>query len=351
MSTPLVIYGAYGYTGQLITRQAVAAGLRPLLSGRNPQRLAALAAETGLEWRAADLANAGALDAVLTGAHAVIHAAGPFSQTWRPMADACLRTRTHYLDITGEIEVFEGLYARDAEARQAGIALLPGTGFDVVPSDCLAAHLHRRMPDATQLDLAFMGGGGLSRGTQLTMLEGLGEGGAVRRDGRIISVPAAYRSRRVDFGFGVGERTVVTIPWGDVATAYHTTGIPDVRVYTAMPRSAQRMLIASRFLGPILRSGWMRRRMARKVDAGRPGPDAQRRAGSVSVLWGEARAADGRRVTSRLRCPNGYSLTGRTAIACAQRLIAGMMPGFHTPAGLFGPDFILEFDAEREDLN
>lgn len=351
MSAQLVIYGAYGYTGRLIAEQALAAGLRPLLSGRNPERLAEVAAQTGLDWRAADLNNPQTLDSVLSGARVVIHAAGPFSGTWRAMAEACLRTRTHYLDITGEIEVFEGLAALSEQARTAGVVLLPGTGFDVVPSDCLAAHLKRRLPEAEALELAFMGGGGLSRGTQLTMLEGLGEGGAVRRDGRIVPVPAAYRSRRVDFGFGVGERAVVTIPWGDVSTAYHTTGIPNVMVYTAMPRSARRMLVASRFLGPLLRSNWIRRRMARNVEAGRAGPDAERRAASTSVLWGEARASDGRRVASRLQCPNGYSLTGRTAIACAQRVFAGLVPGFHTPAGLFGPDFILEFDAEREDID
>ena len=43
------------------------------------------------------------------------------------MADACLRNRVHYLHITGEIDVFEALAARDAEAKSRGVMLLPGS--------------------------------------------------------------------------------------------------------------------------------------------------------------------------------------------------------------------------------
>src|SRR5262245_43200382 len=97
--------------------------------------------EAGLDWRASGLDDARGLDGALAGATVVLHCAGPFASTWRAMSDACLRARAHYLDITGEIAVFEGLATRDAEARKAGVMLLPGVGFDVVPSDCLAAHL------------------------------------------------------------------------------------------------------------------------------------------------------------------------------------------------------------------
>src|SRR3712207_3296995 len=146
------------------------------------------------------------------------------------MAEACLSAGVHYLDITGEIGVFEALAARDAQARAAGVMLMPGVGFDVVPTDCLAAHLKRRLPSATRLALGFEAAGRLSRGTARTVIENLGAGGLVRQGGELKRVPAAWRTRVIDFG--AGPRTAMTIPWGGVVTAYHSTGIPTIEVYT-----------------------------------------------------------------------------------------------------------------------
>jgi short subunit dehydrogenase-like uncharacterized protein len=349
-STPLLIYGAYGYTGRLVVREAMARGLRPVLSGRSADAVTEMAAAHGLEARPASLDDARALDAALAGCTAVIHCAGPFSRTSRPMADACLRTRTHYLDITGEIAVFEALAARSAEAAAVGVMLLPGSGFDVVPSDCLAAHLHRRLPTATWLTLAFNGGTGLSRGTATTMIENIGRGGAIRRGGRITRVPAAWQERQVDYGDRV--RHSVTIPWGDVSTAWHSTGIPNIEVFTATSRSNVRGLKLARYLGPLLASKPAQAFLKGRVRAGAPGPSDATRERAEARLWGEARDDAGHRVQSRLRTPDGYTLTALTAVAAATKVLAGSArPGFQTPSRAFGADFILEIaGTQREDL-
>lgn len=346
----MLIYGAYGYTGRLIVEEARARGMRPALAGRDAHKTRELAAESGLEGLAFDLADTPALDRALKGRTLVLHCAGPFAHTWRPMAEACLRQGVHYLDITGEIAVFEALAALDAPARAAGVVLLPGVGFDVVPTDCLAAHLKQRLPAATQLTLAFMGGGGFSRGTRHTMLEGLGLGGLARRDGRIRRIPAAWKTRQVDFGAG-GVRTTVTIPWGDVATAYHSTGIPDIETYAAMPRAQIRLLRLSRHLGWLFQSrlvqGWLRRRLDRDP----PGPGAATRADTRSFVWGEASAPGGGRAAARLSCANGYSFTARSAVAAAGRVLAGdVPPGFRTPSAAFGTAFLRSLDTYIEDL-
>ncbi len=346
----LLIYGAYGYTGRLIVAEALRLGLKPTVAGRDAIQVQQLATEQRLDGVAFSLDDAQALHQAVVGRKLVLHCAGPFSQTYRAMADACLRNGAHYLDITGEIDVFEGLAGLDAEARKAGVALLPGVGFDVVPTDCLALHLKERLPTATQLQLAFMGGGGFSRGTRRTMLEGLGTGGRVRRGGRIVSVPAAWKTRQVDFGAG-GTRRVVTIPWGDVATAWYSTGIGNIETYTVLPRSQIRMLVVSRFVGPLLRSHFMQQRMRAKLDAQRPGPDAATRDRTQSYVWGEVRDAQGNAVQSRLVCDNGYSFTARSAIAAVQRVLAGKTAaGFQTPAKAFGAGFVRDLGAEILDL-
>ncbi|HEX2203976.1 MAG TPA: saccharopine dehydrogenase NADP-binding domain-containing protein [Longimicrobium sp.] len=351
MSADFLLYGSYGYTGRLIARRALELGLRPLLAGRSREPGEAQAAELGLEFRAVALDDRAALDAVLADVPVVLHAAGPFSRTAAPMAEACLRTGTHYLDITGELGVFEALAARGAKAREAGVMLLPGAGFDVVPSDCLAAHLKRRLPGAVRLALAFtMVGGGVSRGTATTMVENAGRGGAVRRGGRIVPVPAAWKTRTVDLGRGPME--VTTIPWGDVSTAFHSTGIPEVEVYTRIPRSQRRALVASRYLGWLLGSGPVQRLLKRRIQGGPPGPSDAARARSVSLLWGEAEDAEGRRAVSRMRAPEGYTLTAATSVEIVRKVLAGQAPpGFQTPSLAYGPDWVLELEGvSREDV-
>lgn len=347
MST--LLYGVTGYTGRLILTECLARGLRPILGGRG-QAVRELAGVHGLESRILGLDDPAALRRALAGVRAVLHAAGPFSRTSRPMADACLATGAHYLDITGEIGVFESLAARDAEARAAGVMLLPGVGFDVVPSDCLAAHLKRRLPDAIRLTLAFQSTAGLSRGTATTMAENAGRGGAIRRGGAITPVPAAWKTIRMDLG--KGPVTVTTIPWGDVATAWYSTGIPDIEVYTRTTATLRFALKASRHLDRLLASGPVQRLLKRRILSRAAGPDESARARGSSRIRGEVANAAGQRACARLTGPEGYTMTARTAVSALERVLAGgATPGFRTPSLAFGPDFILSIEGVvREDL-
>ena len=350
MSEQLLIYGANGYTGELVARRAVERGLRPTLAGRSAEAVAALAQALGLPSIVVGLDDAVRLDAALRGRAAVLHCAGPFSRTSAPMADACVRTGVHYLDITGEIAVFDRLQRRDAAARAAGVMLLPGVGFDVVPSDCLAAHLKRRLPSATRLALAFRALGGVSHGTALTALEGMPSGGAVRRAGKIVPVPAGHAVRQVDFGRGPVQ--VAAIPWGDVSTAYYSTGIPNIEVYTYFPPPVVRLMGLSRLAGPLLAAGPVQALLRGLLRRQPPGPNAAERARGLSLLWGEAADDEGRRVVSRMRAPEGYTLTAASAVHIAEQVLAGRAtPGFQTPSLAFGPELVLELDGvTREDL-
>jgi short subunit dehydrogenase-like uncharacterized protein len=341
--TSWILYGANGYTGELAAREAVRRGLTPILAGRNATAVAALGRELGLEARAFGLDDPAALRAGMAGAAAVLHCAGPFVRTSRPMVAACLEAKVSYLDITGEIAVFEAVLAggKAKAAQAAGVALLPGVGFDVVPSDCLAARLARALPDASQLTLAFAAdGGSWSRGTLKTVIESFPAAGAVRRGGRIVPVPLAWKEREIA-EFPKGRRHVVTIPWGDVATAWHSTKIPDIEVYTGMPPKAARRL---RRLQPFLPlAGWgpVKRFLQRRVDAKVTGPSAEVRERARMHLWGEARNPAGDAVTALLEVPEGYAFTAVSAIAAIEKVLAGAVPpGSWTPSQAFGADFV-----------
>ena len=359
----LLIYGSYGYTGDLIAREAADRETDPILAGRNPGELLPQANDLDLRGRAFEADEAAD---ELHDVDAVLNCAGPFSRTADGLAEACIETGTHYLDITAEIPVFERLARRGGDAEAAGVTLLPGVGFDVVPTDCLAAHLVERLPDATHLSLAVEAGGSLSPGTLKTMLAGVGDGGAVRESGRL-RVLERPRAREIDFG--EGARGTVSVPWGDVSTASHTTGVPNVEVYAALPESARKLLgaRARRSLEAALGVGPVRSLLERAIDRYVEGPSARQRERGRALLWGEARVesddggdgasendggtADDRRAVSRLRTPETYALTVETALLIAGRVLDGEAPtGFATPAGAFGPDLILDVDGvERTD--
>lgn len=334
-----MIYGANGFTGQLAARRAVARGERPILAGRRAEAVGGLAEELGLEARTFDLEDPAALSRGLSSVAAVLHCAGPFAWTSRPMVDACLASGTHYLDITGEIDVFEAIHGRDAEARSAAVVLLPGVGFDVVPSDCLAARLAAESPGASQLELAFYAaGGGVSRGTLRSMVERLPHAGAIRRGGRIEAVPIAWDTRKIEFS--CGRRWTMTIPWGDVSTAFHSTGIPNIRVYTgASPRGIERARRLGRW-APVLGLKPIKRATQWFIGKRVTGPDAAAREAGRMYLWGRVEDALGRGVTATFDTPEGYDFTAEAAVEAARRVTAGEVePGAMTPSLAFGSGF------------
>ncbi|MGB5238116.1 MAG: saccharopine dehydrogenase NADP-binding domain-containing protein [Flavobacteriaceae bacterium] len=350
-NTKILLYGANGYTGQLITKYAMESGLTPILAGRNKEAIKSLAEANDLEYSIFNLGDRDAAEKALEGIDLVLHAAGPFMYTAKPMIKACLKNGAHYLDITGEIAVFEMANRFDDRARQKELVIMPGVGFDVVPTDCMAVYLKQKLPDATRLKLGFGSvGGGISRGTAMTMIEGLGAGSAERVDGRIVRVPMAQKTIRVD----VDGKTyqMMSIPWGDVSTAYHSTGIPNIETYTAVSASALRMARLQNYFGGVMRSGVVKRFLRKKVEKRPAGPSDARRDRARSFVYGEATNAKGEKAAAILHSPEGYTLTAMTSVMIVQAVLNGKVEsGFQTPAKALGADFILKVEGtKRVDL-
>ena len=346
----IVLYGSYGYTGSLISEIAAKNGLNVILSGRDAGKLKEQSERLGLPYMPASLDAPSELNVMLKDALVVLHCAGPFVHTWRPMAEACLRNGCHYLDITGEIAVFENLKEMDQLFKEKQVMAMPGVGFDVVPTDCMAAWLHRQMPDATHLELAFQGiGSGVSRGTAKTMIENLGKGGAVRENGVIKKVPDAYKTREIV----VGEKSVrvVSIPWGDVSTAYHSTGIKNIVVYTAIPKKLIKKMKWLKWLKPLLKLKSVKKWLVNKINSGPAGPDLEKRTMGRSLIWGEVSSADGKKLQGFLETKEGYQLTAEMAWKIVLKVRNGnWSPGYQTPSKVYGADLILEIDGTTRNL-
>lgn len=335
-----MLYGANGYTGWMLAELAVRSGERPVLAGRSEEKIQPLARRLGLEHVIVDLDDAVRLREVVEPMDAVAHCAGPFSTTAESMVQACLSGRTHYLDITGEIDVFERVFAMESDAVAAGVVLLPGAGFDVVPTDCLAAMLHAELPEANQLDLAFAAGGGMSAGTMASALEGAANGGKARVDGELQPVGIGERQRTAEFPSG--PKQVTAIPWGDLVTAYRSTGIPNITTYTMVP-GASMIGRGERFVSPLLRSPAVQKLGRAAISRFVTGPSERSRAASRTEVWGEARDLSGRKVWASMSMPNTYDFTAESVLAAVRRIVAGeVSPGAHTPSTAFGAEFVRE---------
>jgi short subunit dehydrogenase-like uncharacterized protein len=336
--TSFLIYGANGFTGALIAERARDGGLRPVVAGRSREWIEALGTRLGLPVRVFDLDSPDAIDEGLRGVRLVLHCAGPYSKTSRPMVDACLRAGAHYLDITGESAVLEAVLARDGEARAANVVLLPAVGFDVVPTDCMAAKLHAALPDATALELGFSVGMQMSPGTAKTTVEGLHVGALVRRDGQIVALRGP---RTRELPFPGGPRFGMSVPWGDLVTAFHSTGIPNITVYMAMSPRVAKWAPMLRFWAPVLRMpatiGFLQKRAGKRA----LGPSEKLRKTGRTLVWGRVENAAGVAVEGHLDVPETYELTIEASLESALRVLRGDVPaGATTPSKAFGADFV-----------
>lgn len=346
----VLIYGAYGYTGKLIVDLAVEKGYRPEIGGRDAVKVKALANKYDLKYHIFGSSDQKEWDKALMGKQLLLNCAGPFSLTIKKVLPACLRNKVHYLDITGEIDVFSYVSGFDEEAKNAGVVLLPGTGFDVVPTDCLALYLKQQLPDATHLELAFDSQSGLSRGTALSVLNRFHQGSAIREDGKIIPQQTASTSKHINFGGK--DRHCVGIAWGDIFTAFYSTAIPNIKVFTGMPKKTLKsMKKATRWIW-LIKLWPVQQILISVVKMKVVGPSEEKRERLRTYLWGKVTNDKGEVIVAEMNTPESYKLTAITAMMCAEGVLEGKVnPGYTTPTQAFGADFILEAGGVRTLIN
>jgi short subunit dehydrogenase-like uncharacterized protein len=332
----------------LIIKEAMRRGHRPVLAGRNAAKLAVLSERHDLDWLALDLNYPDRLVKTVQRYDCVLHAAGPFVNTSDPMIRACLAEKTHYLDITGEIPVYENTLRHDRQAKARGVALISGVGFDIVPSDCLAAYVAQQLPGATQLETAINSGSGLSAGTAkslLGMVNYFDSGALVRRDGCLVGQPFGRGGKKVRFS-NSKVRHVIPIPWGDLVTAYHNTGIPNITSYLAFRKRPGFGLIADPAL-KLSMSPPFRRLTTAALEQLFKGPDHDARQRARCYLWACARKENGETAEAWLETPEAYHFTAVCAVRCVEEVLTRKLTGALTPAQAFGTDFVLTMAETR----
>jgi short subunit dehydrogenase-like uncharacterized protein len=337
-----ILYGAAGTTGRLITEVAVGRGHRPVLAGRAAGPLRSLAERYGLSWVAVELDDDRRLQELVGSASLTLLAAGPFDTAGRRVAEACIATGAHYLDLANEVPVLEAIYGLDDVARARGVTLLPAVGFGAVAADSLARHLADRLPAAVALDLTIdLYTAGTSPAARANTLRVLANGGQLRRHGQLTRV--RFGSRTAAAIVPAGSRTVITVPSGELAAASRTTGIANISVSRPVALSALVASVVLPALPLIARSPSIQHWAARRPSAEFAPVDRERR----SRVWGRASDADGQTVTALLETGEGYAFSAESAVAAVEAVLADPVPGAHSPGTLLGADFALRIPGTR----
>lgn len=323
MTQTILIYGATGYTGKLVAMQARETHLSFEVVGRNGPQVTALAEQLDMPCRIFALDDPETIIASLAGVMAVLNCAGPFASTARPLMEACIACGVHYLDITAEYKVYALAEAWSERAAAAGVMLLPGVGWDVVPSDCLAMYLAAKVDQPQSLRIALQVANSMSRGSTSSVGEILGVGLLVRAQGTIVAKPDAAPAR---FDFGAGLLDSVPLSFGDLVTAWKSTGIPNIAMFVNIKENV----------------------MPEGVTAMPEGPSLEERAANRACAVAEVTGIDGAVVRARIDTVNGYSYTPLAAVEALRLVATGQFkPGFQTPATVFGAGFAVSIADTR----
>lgn len=342
----LMIYGANGYSAQLIIEECLTKNIKPILAGRNVKSVQQLAQKYNCDFRTFDLSDDKVVDSAIEDVHTLINCAGPFKFTAKELIEACLRTKTNYLDITGEIPVLHLAFSKLKDAIRNKIIILPSVGFDIIPTDCLAKRMSELMPDAKYLKLGLINNRGkISRGTLLTTLEFLAGKGMIRRDNKLIES-------------GIGELTVnvklkdfsfkgISIPWGDVYSTIYSTKISNAEVYLAVSDLLYYFRNFAVFFLKILKIKFIKKLISAFIKKNITGPSKQERDSAKTFIWCRVENTKGEMKEEVYQVMEGYNLTAKGAVECALRVMRNnLKPGVYTPALAFGSDFLNQFVIE-----
>ncbi len=306
-----MLYGATGYTGTLIVQRGLECGHRPVLAGRSAPAVSGLGERLSLPYRVLSLDDPAALEGALADVDLVLNAAGPFLHTAAPLAQACLDAGVHYLDMSNELQVFLALYDLDEKAKEAGVSVVPGVGFGVVATNCLARYVSEAVRGAEHLEVASrVASAQPGPGAAATMQENLPYGGWIRQGGEL--TPKEFFTGVTTIGFPDGPCEAMPVPTGDLEAAFRATGAPNVVAYAVSP--------------PVL-----------GVDASPNGDSVP--SASRSFGWARATGRDGSTAEAWLETGDSYAFTSAASLRAVEETLKGIAPGALSPAAAFGADF------------
>lgn len=336
MKNKILVYGATGYTGKLFIRYAQQAQLPIVIAGRSSE-VAKVAQEFGCAYKIFSIADVPTIAQNLAEIKLVVNLAGAFVNTNQNIIKACIQTQTHYIDIAGEYPEFETAYQFNNAAQEAGMMVMAGAGFGVVPTDIAANLAQQRLPDAQKLVIGFATEGGASQGTLKTVLKDIHKAGIIRQNGKAETAQPAFQMIQRKATGKTFE--LVYNPWrADLFTTYLSTNIPNIETYSAFPS-----IVVSFMKGKLL---WLRDFLLNYVVNWLPlGPSDKELKAGKTYVWATASNTSGQEATVQIIGTEAYLFTTQTLLGISKRILQNdYKVGFQTP-NIYGKKLLEEIPA------
>ncbi len=336
-----MIYGATGFAGKRIAREAIIQGLTPILAGRSKVQLEEIGLELGLETRCLSLEEPTEVSASLTDVALLVNAAGPFIFTATALRQACIETGTNYIDITGEMGVLSASLELNARAEKTGVFIVSCAGFDVVGSDCLAKSLASSLNSPSQLFLALIEGSKFSKGTVSAFIHQLPKGFFCLRNSQLVKIAPGTMCKTVNLGFRYQH--LMPFPWGDLVTAKVSTGIENIITYAGCNKlDAYFSRIILPVLGFVYRSKTILNWRITRLNSRHRNPTNDELNTCKTYIWGRVENEAGDAKEGLLETPDGYRFTDISVVHAVTHFLEGKFDGLSgamTPSQAFGLDF------------
>ncbi len=343
MQKKWMIYGAYGFTGSLLAKIAADKGFKPVLAGRDALKTKRLALSLGLDFKVFSLDEDSIIEKNLKDIDLLYNLAGPYCKTAPTMVEACLRTKTHYMDLTGDIEIYDFLYSLDKVAIENEILIMPGVGFNVIATECVAAHTVQKLSTCDHLDIVMATQAKPSKGTFKQMIALLPRGGyeienheLKRRNIGKSDIKIKYPDKR---------RTPFSIPIGELIACHKSLNIANIRVHYAMSSSWVRMTetmidIIAKFSG----KNYGKKVLSNFASNYIKGPDETSMLHDKAYVYAKASSDLGVYAETMIKTPEPYYFTALITLKVIQKVLDGEYKGALTPVEAFGSSIIFEVE-------
>jgi len=319
----ILIYGANGYTGKKLAKYLLEQGLSPILAGRGKD-VETFANSLHCQYRVFKVDDA---ESYLKDVDIVVNVAGAFSHTQVPLIEACLNTKTHYLDISGEYVDVNRVYQFDDKARAVGVVLMPAVGIFSAPMDLVAKLAAQKINEPTKLKIGFASTGKPSKGSIKTALSKIQSVGVQLYNGEYIETSPA--SKELAMNIYHKDIGMVTHPWrADLLLAKLSTGINTIETYNGFPSFMVKMMRGKMKWLKVLMEKWLIRYLPE-------GPnEAQQKS---ALIYAKAIASNDKEETStaELIGPDAYAFTVAAIFELSKEVVKQPeLSGFLTPSQL-----------------
>lgn len=322
MKAEILVWGATGFTGKLVTAALRERKLAFAVGGRSRDKVERLARDLGgIEAVIASVDDPASIERALEGRRVVCAVAGPFGEVGEPVFAAAARAGVHYVDTTGEQDFVLQMASRyHSRAEESGASMVPAFAYEIALADWAASLAAEALGErASRIEIAYSSmGAEVSRGTLLSMARMASEGGVFLEDGRHKRERIGGRAR--SFSMPWGEARAASFPSPEVYSVPRHTGADSVRVYMVVPK---RLATIAHYAGPALKPA------LRLVSPVLPALVAKKSEGASAEARGKARfavraeaTAGKKRAAVTLRGMDPYGITAAIIALGASRLVS-----------------------------